>query len=425
MISTLRQRNFALLWTAGLISLIGDWAFYAAMPIFILDRTGSAFQSGLVWTVIVLPGIFIGPFAGVYVDRLDRRRIMLWGNVAQAAAASVLLLVGDSRGVWPAMAVLLVQASLYAIYSPAESALLPTLVGDEHLATANSLNSLNDNIARVGGPLIGAVLYAWLGIQGIAFGNMVSFAASAVLVSMVAVTATSRSRQRIETSGIEHESVLRSLRIGTGIVWHNRMLRAVFIIIGLVGLADGPLTAMLAPFIRQTLDRSAADFGTFLSFRGAAGIVGGFVIAHTAHRFRNDRLLVACLFVLGVEIAAFAIIQDYVITIILMMLAGPAIIGQNAMITTLLQRNSEDEYRGRIFSLVGAFWGLVVLFSTVLGSAATVILSPAEVVFGSGALYLLAGTGAVLLLLLPPPRISQLDTPPPSTAPDETPARTG
>jgi len=65
MIATLPQRNFALLWTAGLISLIGDWAFYAAMPIFILDRTGSAFQSGLVWAAIALPGIFIGPFAGV------------------------------------------------------------------------------------------------------------------------------------------------------------------------------------------------------------------------------------------------------------------------------------------------------------------------------------------------------------------------
>ncbi len=69
MLSTLRQRNFALLWTAGLISLIGDWAFYVAMPIYVLDRTGSASLSGLVWAAIALPGIVIGPVAGVYVDR--------------------------------------------------------------------------------------------------------------------------------------------------------------------------------------------------------------------------------------------------------------------------------------------------------------------------------------------------------------------
>ena len=258
MIATLRQRNFALLWTAGLISLAGDWAFYAAMPIFILDRTGSAFQSGLVWAAIALPGILIGPAAGVYVDRLDRRRIMLFGNLAQAVAASVLLIGGESLGVWLAMAVLLVQASLYAVYSPAESALLPTVVDEEHLATANALNSLNDNIARIAGPLIGALLYAWLGIRGIALANMVSFLGAALLVSMVALAATT-SRRLPEGQPAGRETFWRSLRTGAAVVWHTRTLRALFLINVFIGIADGPLTAMLAPFVRQTLDRSNAE----------------------------------------------------------------------------------------------------------------------------------------------------------------------
>jgi MFS family permease len=393
MISTLRQRNFALLWTAGLISLIGDWAFYAAMPIFVLDRTGSAFQAGLVWAVIVLPGIFISPFAGVYVDRWDRRRVMLWGNVAQALAACGLLIFGDSRGVWVAMVVLLVQASLYSIYSPAESALLPTLVAEEHLATANSLNSLNDNIARVAGPLAGAFLYAWFGIKGIALGNMLSFACSAALVGMVVVAG-----RHPQATGGPRDSVWESFRTGARIVWRSRMLRALFLIIGLVGIADGPLTAVLAPFVRQTLDRSAEDFGTFMSVRGIAGIFGGIVIAHIARRFRNERLLISCLVILGVQIAAFAILQDFLLTLVLMVLAGPAIIGQNVMINTLLQRHSEDAFRGRMFSLVLAFWGVVTLASTVLGSAAASIFSPEGVVFASGVLYLLAAVGAAILL---------------------------
>jgi MFS family permease len=421
MIAVLRQRNFALLWTAGLISLIGDWAFYAAMPIFILDRTGSAFQSGLVWAAIVLPGVFIGPFAGVYVDRWDRRRIMLWGNVVQALAASCLLLVGSSRGVWVAMAVLLVQASLYAIYSPAESALLPTLVADEYLVTANALNSLNDNIGRVCGPLFGALLYAWFGIRGIALGNMISFASSALLVGMVVVTVKARPAVVSDLVEPAPESIWQSLRVGTGVVWHNRMLRALFLIIGLVALADGPLTAMLAPFIRQTLDRSAADFGTFLSFRGIAGILGGLVIAHTARYFREDRLLVACLLFIGIEVAIFAVVQSYVLTIILMMLAGPAIIGQTAMITTMLQRNSADAFRGRMFSLVGAFWGVISLISIVLGSAATSFFSPAEIMFGSGILYVGAGVGAVILLAKPASRGAGVDVAPISGS-DENPA---
>jgi MFS family permease len=397
MIATLRQRNFALLWTAGLISLTGDWAFYAAMPIFILDRTGSAFQSGLVWAAIALPGIFIGPFAGVYVDRLDRRRIMLFGNLAQAAAASILLLIGDGEGVWIAMAVLLIQSSLYAVYSPAESALLPTVVDEEHLVTANALNSLNDNIARIAGPLIGALLYAWFGIRGIALGNMVSFLASAVLVSLVAIAASAA-----HTTATSHtaapESLLRSLRTGAGVVWHTRTLRALFLVNAFICIADGPLTAMLAPFVKQSLERSNAEFGTLLSVRGIAGVVGGFVIAHVARRFRDDRLMSASLIILGIGVVVFAVAQNYPLTLVIMVLGGPAIVGLNTTFITMLQRNSEDRFRGRIFSLLGAFSGIIFLLSTVIGSAASKIMSPPTILLISGLVYTAAGVATVLLL---------------------------
>ncbi len=397
MIATLRQRNFALLWTAGLISLIGDWAFYAAMPIFILDRTGSAFQSGLVWAAIALPGIFIGPFAGVYVDRLDRRRIMLFGNVAQAIAATVLLVGGESFGIWLAMAVLLVQSSLYAIYSPAESALLPTVVDEEHLVTANALNSLNDNIARIAGPLIGALVYAWFGIRGIALANMASFLGSAVLVGMVSLAVAARSQSGIDVAATS-ESIWRSMRTGASVVWHSSVLRSLFMIELLIVLADGPLTAMLAPFVRQTLDRTNADFGVLLSVRGVAGVAGGFVIAHVAHKFRNDRMMGACLLVIGVGVVAIAIIQNYPLTLVIMVLGGPAIVGMNTTFITMLQRNSEDRVRGRIFALLGAFSGVIFLISTVIGSVATKVMSPPTIMLISGLTYTAAGIGAFLLL---------------------------
>ncbi|HEX3303527.1 MAG TPA: MFS transporter [Thermomicrobiales bacterium] len=397
MIATLRQRNFALLWTAGLISLIGDWAFYAAMPIFILDRTGSAFQSGLVWAAIALPGIFIGPFAGVYVDRLDRRRIMLFGNVAQAIAATVLLVGGESFGIWLAMAVLLVQSSLYAIYSPAESALLPTVVDEEHLVTANALNSLNDNIARIAGPLIGALVYAWFGIRGIALANMASFLGSAVLVGMVSLAVAARSQSGIDVAATS-ESIWRSMRTGASVVWHSSVLRSLFMIELLIVLADGPLTAMLAPFVRQTLDRTNADFGVLLSVRGVAGVAGGFVIAHVAHKFRNDRMMGACLLVIGVGVVAIAIIQNYPMTLAIMVLGGPAIVGMNTTFITMLQRNSEDRVRGRIFALLGAFSGVIFLISTVIGSVATKVMSPPAIMLISGLTYTAAGVGALLLL---------------------------
>src|SRR4051812_16508739 len=96
----MRQRNVALLWMAGMVSLLGDWAFYTVVPVYVLDETGSVLVAGLVWAVIALPSVVVGPVAGVYVDRWDRRRIMLVGNVAQAAASAILVAGGADLGVW-------------------------------------------------------------------------------------------------------------------------------------------------------------------------------------------------------------------------------------------------------------------------------------------------------------------------------------
>lgn len=232
------------------------------MPIYILDQTGSVFYSGAVWTLIAIPGIVIGPVAGVWVDRWDRRRVMLWCNIAQAVSASVLLIVGGSHGVAIATAVLLAQAIITSLFSPAENALLPTVVSDEDLPTANALNSLNDGLARIAGPFIGAVLYAWIDIRGAALVNVIAFLVAAALISLVSVPDIPP-----KPNDHEHESTMQSLRVAIGYIRNSRLLTVLFLIAALSGIADAPLTAALASFIRNTLDRSAADFGLFLSLR--------------------------------------------------------------------------------------------------------------------------------------------------------------
>ncbi|HQY31896.1 MAG TPA: MFS transporter, partial [Thermomicrobiales bacterium] len=146
MLTVLRQRNFGLLWTAGLISLIGDWAFYGVMPVYILDRTNSVFYSGLTWSLISLPQVIFGPLCGVFADRHNRQRIMFLGNIGQAVAMSALLIFGGTISIWFALAVIFAASLLATLISPAENALLPTLVRERDLTTANALNALNDNI---------------------------------------------------------------------------------------------------------------------------------------------------------------------------------------------------------------------------------------------------------------------------------------
>lgn len=391
--TVLRQRNFGLLWLAGFLALSGTWAFYAAMPIYILDQTGSVFYSGAVWTLIAVPGIVIGPAAGVWVDRWDRRRVMLWCNIAQAISASFLLVVGGSHGVAIATAVLLAQAIITSLFSPAENALLPTVVSDEDLQTANALNSLNDGLARIAGPFIGAVLYAWIDIRGAALVNVIAFLVAAGLISLVLAPGTPP-----KSDDHEHESTMQSLRVAIGYIRNSRLLTVLFLVAALSGIADAPLTAALASFIRNTLDRSAADFGLFLSLRGVAGIAGGLVIGQIASRFRMDRLLIASLFILAIEIAFIAIARDFWVFVGLMLVVGPVFAAMATAFPTLLQRGSQDAWRGRLFALYGAMAGIIFAVSSLAGSVIAAAFSPTASVALSAGLYLVAAIVALWLL---------------------------
>jgi predicted MFS family arabinose efflux permease len=400
MMRVVRQRRFALLWMAGLASLLGDWAFYTVVPIFVLDETGSVFLAGMVWAVIALPSVVVGPVAGVYVDRWDRQRIMLWGNVAQAMAAAILVVAGAGPGVWVAMTVVLVNAGLAAMILPAENALLPTLVREDDLTPANALNAMNDNLARVVGPPVGAVVYTHLGIEGVAVINAASFLAAALLVRAVGrEVGQQRARMKRGAARDGCDPIWTSLRSAARIVQHHRLLGILFLILGLVAFADGPLAAMIAPFVDTTLGKGAAGVGAFATVRGVAGILGGIVIGQVGQRVRENRLLVVSAALNGLGFAAMALVQDFAVAcIILVVVIGPTHIGLHTTLMTLLQRGTEDTYRGRVFALMSAVTGALFLVGTVGGSAAGDHYSPAAVIVGSGLLFLVVALAALRLV---------------------------
>jgi predicted MFS family arabinose efflux permease len=407
MIPVLRQRNFALLWTAGLLSLLGDWAFYTIMPVFVLDRTGSVFLAGSVWAVIALPSVVIGPFAGVYADRWDRRRILLVGNGLQAIAAQILATAGPTAGIWLAMTVLLVNASLASILLPAENALLPTLVSTDELPPANALNAMNDNLGRIAGPPVGALVYARLGIDAVALFNAVSFLAAALLVRQVRhVTREDRDvLHYVPRTGARVESFWTSLRTGVRVVRGRRLLGVLFLIFGLVAFADGPLAAMMPPFVDTTLGKGAEGVGLLATFRGVSGLLGAIIIGHIAPRVRETRLLVVSATLNGLGFVAMALSGNFVVVCaIMLVLIGPTHIGLHTTMTTVLQRGTDDAHRGRVFALLGAVTGILFLVGTLGGSALGAWLSPPAVIAGSGLLFLVAAS--VVLVLLPPAMVT-------------------
>ena len=168
MLSVLRQRDFALLWFAGLVSMTGDWMLVVALPITVYELTGSAFATGAILITNKLAALLLGSVAGVFVDRWDRKRTMVIANLIRGPALLLLLMVDSADRVWIVYVVAAVMSAVGQFFRPAENALLPLLVGKEQLVPANALNALNDNLGRLAGPALGGLVAAWIGLGGVA-----------------------------------------------------------------------------------------------------------------------------------------------------------------------------------------------------------------------------------------------------------------
>jgi len=175
MLATLRRRNFALVWCAGLISLLGDRALLTALPYYVYQHTGSTLATATMFTAYYLPMVLLGSVAGVFVDRWDRKRIMVVTNLIQTYVMLLLLLVRSAAWLWLVYVVSFIEIAVATFFQPAESALLPHLADEERLVSANALTSLNNNIARLAGPPIGGVLIGFFGLNSVALFDSASF----------------------------------------------------------------------------------------------------------------------------------------------------------------------------------------------------------------------------------------------------------
>jgi MFS family permease len=185
MLAVLRQRNFALLWAGGLISMLGDWLLFIALPFYIYDLTGSALATGAMFIAETLPILLFGSIGGVFADRWDRKKTMIVADLLRAALLLLLLAVRTPEWLWVIYLVAFVQSSVGQFFNPAKGALIPQLVDEPQLMPANSLNSLGVELTRLIGAPLGGALMALMGLPSVVIVDCVSFVVSALLIGLI------------------------------------------------------------------------------------------------------------------------------------------------------------------------------------------------------------------------------------------------
>ena len=405
MLRLLRQRNYGLLWFGGFVSQLGDFVLFVGLPIEIFRRTNSTLATGAMVLAFLVPSILLGSVAGVYVDRWDRRRLMVAVNLLQATALLPLLLV-DQLGLWVVYAVLVVESSLSQLIGPAQVALMPSLLsgGDDDLLTANAVSGVGRHLSRLIGPAVGGLVVTTGGLTAVAIVDSSSFVASAGLLALIHSGPVLRS----QVASIEHAALsawgrlLREWRDGLRLTLQRPVLRALLVFATITAIGEGLTATLFYPWASRALHLDGTGFGVLLSTQAIGGLAGALVIARLGARVRPLPLLIGSALAFGaIDLLLFTYPVLYPViapALVMLVIVGVPGAGLGAAITTLQQSESEDSHRGRVVGAIGAVAGVGALVGAVtagvLGEFLPVILL--MIVQGSG--YLVGGTAVWLLV---------------------------
>jgi predicted MFS family arabinose efflux permease len=407
-IAVLRQRNFGLLWLAGLISMMGDWILMVGVPVEVYRRTGSTLATAGMLLAWLVPAVVLGSVAGVFVDRWDRRRLMIVVNLLLALTLLPLLAV-ETAGIWLVYVVFVVASILGQLFEPAEVALLPNLLegGEGQLVTANALSGINRQLARIVGPAIGGVAVAAGGLVAVTILDAVSFVLAAVLILAIrtnrgrALQAAGAGDVPERHASVEHEAATAWTRLrhewaeGLRIVMRHPVLRALLVFTVITRIGEGLTGTLFVPWATDALHTDAAGYGWLLSTQAIGGLAGAAVVGRWGKGIDPVRLLVGSATLFGlIDFVLFTYPAFYPVlapALVMMVIVGVPGAAMGVAFTTIQQANAEDRIRGRVVGGLMALGALGSLVGAVgagfLGEVVPVV--PLLIVQGSG--YVVAG----------------------------------
>jgi MFS family permease len=342
----LQSRNFALVWSAALVSNVGSWMQTVALGFVITARTHQPLWTGLVAAAAFLPLGLLAPVGGALADRLDRRRWLIVTTVAEAlfaAALAVLAAIGHAPP-----AVLVGVAFLGGVAAgvgfPSYQAMLPDLVPREDLLAAVSLSSAQFNLGRVIGPALAGVVLV-VGSDAWAFAvNAASF--GAVVVALVFVRLPAR---KAPTPPIE--SIVRRIAAGARVAAAEPGCRSAIVLIAIVALVGSPFIGLVPAVAVDGLHRGAAATSALVTGQGVGAVAGALALAPLARAWGRRRLLVGALFAFPAAIVGYGAAPSLVTATLVIVVVGACYIGVLTGLNTVIQLRAPEQARGRVLGL--------------------------------------------------------------------------
>jgi len=401
-VRALRSPNYRMFFGGQTISLVGSWMTRLATSWLVYRLTGSAYLLGLVSFAGQVPTFILGPFAGVWVDRLDRRRVLIVTQVLSMIQSFWLagLVLWGHISFTEILLLSIFQGVINAFDMPARQAFLTEMVERrEDLPNAIALNSSMVNGSRLIGPSLAGLVIAGYGegycflIDGISY--------IAVIISLLMMTVTVRDTKR------GREGVIADLREGWRYVSQFQPVRAILLLLALVSFVGMPYTVLMPVFATKYLHGGPSTLGLLMGASGIGALASAISLAMRRSVLGLGKVIPMMSAIFGAGLIAFSLSRWLPLSLFLMLFTGFGLMQQMAASNTILQTIVDEKMRGRVMSYYSmAFAGTAPFGSLAAGYVADRIGAPATLIIGGavcilGAIWFVSQLGRLRSLVRP------------------------
>ena len=373
-----RYRNYRLFFAGQSVSWIGTWIQRIAMSWLVYRLTNSAFLLGVVGFSSQIPTFLFVSFAGVLVDRWSRHRILVvTQSLTMMYAMSLAILVLTHRiAIWHIIGLGMFVGIVNAFDAPARQSFVVEMVEKkEDLGNAIALNSSMVNGARLIGPSVAGMLISAVG-EGICF-LINSLSYLAVIAALLAM--------RLSPAGTEDQKthVLGELKEGFSYTFGFPPIRSVLLLLSLVSLMGMPYVVLMPIFAKNILHGGPHTLGFLMGGVGAGALIGVVFLAARRSARGLEKTIPMATTIFGVGLIAFSLSRNFLLSLLLITMAGFGMMVQTASCNTVLQTIVDDDKRGRVMSFYAmSFMGTAPFGSLLAGSLASMMNAPSTLLIG-------------------------------------------
>jgi DHA3 family macrolide efflux protein-like MFS transporter len=433
-----RNRSFVALWLGQTISFIGDYFYWLAIPIMVERLTGSSLLVGLSVISSALPMLVLGPVAGVFVDRWDRKRTMIVSDLLRALLVLLCLTVQTPDQVWIYYVVGFLMSSVSRFFFPAQNASLPLIVRDrDDLLAANGLMQIVQTLGLLIGPALAGFSIALWGEQVAFIVDSATFFVSAAAILIMTIPRTTEGRQVPKAGGGELAAVWAELREGVVYLFGNRTMVGVLLCLSVVQLGIGAINVTWVPFMQRTFHLGPEGLGAVDTAQGLGMAIGGVALGLVAARFGKRDLAGWSILFIGGMIALIGLSPPWslvnvfpgigieaelaqmtvgerllhmpLMLLFYSMLLGVALVPAQSVLMTMMQLAVPDLKRGRVGSALNALTTAAGLFSMAAAAALGEVIGLRMIYVVAGMITAAAGLVGLLVLVEPEAQLDDLD----------------